>query len=189
MPVVAAGSEVPYIITYLEMTARPEGVVPALPPGMRLERALKPQVWYFLALYDAVGRPYEWQDRFDQERDDPTALKAYATDPSVHLWTALGDGAPQGFFQLDFTKSGQCDLAYFGLVQGAIGSGLGGRLLRSALALGWSGDGVRRMTVNTCTLDHPRALQLYQGAGFHPIRTEERRRILRYDRDTASHPE
>jgi hypothetical protein len=32
------------------------------------------------------------------------------------------------------------------------------------------------MTVNTCTLDHPRALPAYQSWGFHPVRREERRR-------------
>ncbi|MEL7173881.1 MAG: N-acetyltransferase, partial [Pseudomonadota bacterium] len=39
---------------------------------------------------------------------------------------------------------------------------------------GWQRSGVERMTVNTCTLDHPRALGTYQKAGFVPIRRETR---------------
>jgi hypothetical protein len=45
------------------------------------------------------------------------------------------------------------------------------------------------MTVNTCTLDHPRALDLYRKMGFRPVRTEDHTRILARDRDTSRHPE
>jgi ribosomal protein S18 acetylase RimI-like enzyme len=44
------------------------------------------------------------------------------------------------------------------------------------------------MTVNTCTLDHPRALGLYRKMGFRPVRTVDRTRILCRDRDTSLHP-
>jgi len=37
------------------------------------------------------------------------------------------------------------------------------------------------MIVNTCTLDHPRALQRYQRHGFHPVAQAERTRVLRRD--------
>jgi hypothetical protein len=69
-----------------------------------------------------------------------------------------------------------------------VGTGLGGPLLKTAVAKGWAGDGVSRMTVNTCTLDHPRALPLYRKTGFRPVRTVDRSRILARDRDTSLHP-
>ena len=56
------------------------------------------------------------------------------------------------------------------------------------LETGWSRPGVTRMTVNTCDLDHPRALELYQKRGFRPLRSEFRKRILFRDRDTSRHP-
>ena len=37
------------------------------------------------------------------------------------------------------------------------------------------------MTVNTNTLDGPRALPLYQRMGFTPVRREETTRILKND--------
>jgi hypothetical protein len=40
------------------------------------------------------------------------------------------------------------------------------------------------MTVNTNSLDHPRALPLYQKAGFVPVRRETRMQVLTRDRDT-----
>lgn len=187
MSVIPAGTEVSYTITYLRMTRRPSFSVPPLPEGVRLERAIDPPVWYFLSLYDAVGRDYEWQDRFDQAENDPAALQAFVRDPDVVIWTALTRGWPQGFFVLDWREPGLCDLAYFGLVPQAIGSGLGRPLLETAIATGWQRDGVEAMTVNTCTLDHPRASSLYQKMGFAPIRQETRTRRLVHDRDTALH--
>ena len=49
----------------------------------------------------------------------------------------------------------------------------------------WPGTGraPRRVTVNTNSLDHPRALPLYQKAGFVPVRRETRSRVLTRDRD------
>jgi GNAT superfamily N-acetyltransferase len=60
----------------------------------------------------------------------------------------------------------------------ALGRGLGDWLLGTGVHMGWDA-GVEAMTVNTCTLDHPRALPIYQKWGFEPVRREERtRRIL-----------
>lgn len=179
---IPAGTEVPFTVTYLEMTRRPEFGRPQLHGDIRLDRAIDPPVWYFLALYDAVGRDYEWQDRFDQAEEDPAALQAFVRHPDVVIWTALRNGWPQGFFMLDWREPGACDLAYFGLVPQAMGTGLGRPLLQTAIATGWERPGVERMSVNTCTLDHPAALMLYQKMGFSPVRTEERTRVLVYDR-------
>jgi hypothetical protein len=33
---------------------------------------------------------------------------------------------------------------------------------------------ISRLTINTCTLDHPRALPLYQRLGFRPYDRQER---------------
>ncbi|MBF9050939.1 GNAT family N-acetyltransferase [Roseobacter sp. HKCCD9010] len=185
MSLIKAGTELPYRITYLEMLDGPNDPAPLLPEGVRLDHAVRPPAWFFLALYDAVGRAYEWQDK---HREDPEVVRAFVQDPAVELWVASAQGWPQGFFQLDFRQAGTCDLAYFGMVPEAVGQGLGGKLLRTALAKGWAGEGVRRMTVNTCTLDHPRALDLYQRVGFRPIRTEDKTCILTRDRDPSLFP-
>lgn len=189
MTVIPAGTEVPVTVTYLEMDGPPRDAPPALPADTRLERAENPPVWFFLALYDAVGRDYEWRDRFEQAENDPGALAAFVSDPKVELWTLYRDGWPQGFFQLDFRQQGICDLAYFGMVPQAVGGGLGGTLLRIAVAKGWQRAGVAKMTVNTCTLDHPRALGLYRRMGFDPVDSQERVHTLHRDRDPAGFPD
>ncbi|WP_430449718.1 GNAT family N-acetyltransferase [Rhodophyticola sp.] len=188
MTLIPAGTEVSFITTYLEMRTRPDFDVPALPDDTRLEQALRSPVWFFLAVYDAVGRDYEWRDRFQQEIDDPDALRAFVESPDVEMWVAYRHGWPQGFFILDWTEPGECDLAYFGMVPEAVGHGLGGILLKAAIARAWAREDMKMMSVNTCELDHPRALALYQKHGFVPVDTETRTRVLHRDRDPSRLP-
>lgn len=175
-----AGDTVHYRVTWLEMAQRPAYGWPSLPMGHEaaLFKADTPPWWWFLALYDAVGRDYAWTDK---HRYGPEALNGWIQSPDVEIWTLMGKGWPQGFFMLDWSEAGICDLAYFGLVPEAVGKGLGTFLLRTAVLTGWARPGVQKMAVNTCTLDHPRALAQYQRVGFTPVRTEEHSRILTRD--------
>ncbi len=185
MSVIPAGTTLDYAVTYLEMTEQANLTSTELPKGTRLEQAHSPPNWVFLSLYDAVGRDYEW---VDWHSADPADLTAYLTDPRVETWVAYAKGWPQGFFQLDFREGGTCDLAYFGLVPEAIGGGLGRALLLTAIQKAWNGNGVTRVTVNTCSLDHPRAVGLYKTAGFRAFRREEKSRVLVRPRDPSNFP-
>ena len=177
-----AGDEIEYFVTFLEMTERPRYPRPTVPPGpvSALVAAEAPPAWYFLALYDAVGEAYEWTDQHAVPRGE---IQDFLADPAVVLYTLMRAGWPHGFFVLDWRLPGLCDLAYFGLVPEALGQGLGKFLLQTAVHGAWDRPGVERLTVNTNSLDHPRALPLYQQAGFVPIRRESRRRVLTRDRD------
>jgi GNAT superfamily N-acetyltransferase len=127
-------------------------------------------------LYDTVGRDYDWRDLHARPG---TEVAAWLADPAVTLYTFLRGGWPHGFFVLDAREPESCNLAYFGLVPEAVGQGLGRFLLETAVHLAWDRPGATRLTVNTCSLDHPRALPLYQRAGFEPVRRETRRRPRR----------
>jgi GNAT superfamily N-acetyltransferase len=177
-----AGERVDVVVTYLEMDARPGFPRPHLPTGAAsaLIGAERPPVWYFLGLYDAVGAGYEWTDQHDRPAAE---VAAFLHDPAVTLYSFIRDGWPHGFFVLDCRPPQACDLAYFGLVPEAIGHGLGTFLLQTALHMAWDRPGTRKVTVNTNSLDHPRALPLYQKAGFVPVRRETRGRVLSRDRN------
>ncbi|MEM7547416.1 MAG: GNAT family N-acetyltransferase [Pseudomonadota bacterium] len=165
-----------YTVTYLEMTTRPEGPrrpMPAL-PGFMVLRAEAPPARWFLHLYDSVGEGHEWTD---WHRRPVAELEAFIADPEVAIFTVMIQGWTAGFFMLDWRKAGQCDLAYFGLAPEAQGRGIGAYLLDTAIRTGWAEKGVTRMTVETCTLDDPRALPMYQRAGFSPIGREDKRRL------------
>ena len=179
-----AGDTVEVTITHLEMAARPAHPIPHAPSGApaMLVAAEAPPVWYFLNLYDAVGADYEWTDQHGRSAEEQARFIA---DPRVTLCTLIRSGWPHGFFVLDAREEGICDLAYFGLVAEAMGQGLGGFLLATAVHMAWDRPGTTRVTVNTNTLDHPRALPLYQKIGFEPVRREVVTRVLRRDRVRA----
>jgi GNAT superfamily N-acetyltransferase len=54
-----------------------------------------------------------------------------------------------------------------------LGRGLGFFFLRQSIEIAWAKP-ISKFLVNTCTLDHPRALPLYQRAGFVPYSREDR---------------
>ncbi len=177
-----AGERVDIVVTHLEMHVRPGYPRPHMPtgPASALIAAETPPVWWFFALYDAVGAAYEWTDQHERPHAE---LEAYLRDPAVTFYTLMRGGWPAGFFVLDCREAGICDLAYFGLTPETIGKGLGTFLVQTATHMAWDRPGMSRMTVNTNSLDHPRALPVYQKAGFEPVRRESRSRVLTRDRN------
>jgi GNAT superfamily N-acetyltransferase len=92
-------------------------------------------------------------------------LRAILDDPAVSVHVLYVDGTPAGYFELDGRAGDTVDLAYFGVMPEFIGLRLGPWLLGQAIGMAWDRDPAR-VTVNTCTLDHPKALPLYQRFGF-----------------------
>ena len=178
-----AGSRVDYRVTFLQMTARPGYDWPQMPgdgSAASLLKAETPPVWYFHALYDAVGRDHAWEDL----HSEPDAeLAVWLQDPGVGLWTLMRAGWPQGFFILDARTAGETTLTLLGLVPEAIGLGYGRYLVRTAVLTAWERPGLERLRVETCSLDHPRALAVYQQSGFEVDSQEERDRVLTRDID------
>lgn len=155
------------VVTYLEMTAARHHHVP--PPAnlkIMLVRLDEPTVGYYRYLYDAVGRNHTWIDRKKMSDEE---LAAAITADGVEIWVLYVGGVPAGYFEVDAAEKEAVDLAYFGLAPGFHGRGLGKWLLAEAIKACWS-HAPRKVTVNTCTLDGPRALPLYQKMGFAPVR-------------------
>ena len=166
-----AGDEIDVTITYLAMANPPTFSHPAAPslPGLSLIRAEDPPARWFRHLYGSVGADYEWTAW--NARDDD-AVRSFINDPAVTMHVVMLQGWTAGFFMLDTRKPPTCDLAYFGLTPEARGRGIGSWLLKTAILTAWELPGVTSVTVNTCSLDAPRALPLYQRMGFLPISRE-----------------
>ena len=162
-----------YAVTWLEMDARPAMARRPAPDGVALRRAHDPPVHFFRYLYDAVGSPHEWTDLHGWSDGE---VAAFVRDDAVHLMVAHACGCPAGFVMLDYRETPVADVAYFGLVPEFTGRGLGTWLLLEGVHAAWDA-GIGTLTVNTCTLDHPRALPLYEKVGFVPVRREERQRV------------
>lgn len=158
------------IVTFLEMTQPPAARPHAWPSGDKLVllRAERPSLAFYRFLYNTVGKPWLWWVRRAMSDE---ALARAIHDPKVEIHVLYCDGQPAGYAELDRRMPGEVDLAYFGLLPDFIGRKLGPPLLAAALELAWQ-SGPRRMLVNTCTLDHPKALPLYQKFGYVPYRQE-----------------
>ena len=158
-------------VTFLEMTAKPAVLPPPLPKGkVAILRAENPPVHFYRYLYDAIGSGYKWVDRKKKSDED---IAEIIHDPLVELFVMYVDGNPGGMAELDFRDNTAAQLAYFGLMPEYIGRKLGYFSLYHAVMNAWSRP-IPKLLVNTCTLDHPRALPLYQRLGFTPYAREER---------------
>lgn len=158
--------EIATIVTALEMRAPPPPAAPpSTPGGLRLDRWRDASPERYRALYRRVGAPWLWFSRLVMA---DLELAVILSDPAVELHVVTGaNGEGLGILELDFREDGACELAFFGLVPELTGRGVGRWLMAHALALGWR-EGVGRLWVHTCTLDHPRALSFYVASGFVP---------------------
>ena len=99
-------------VTYLEMFARPERVVPPPRDGLAVVHARRPSVAYYRSLYDAVGRDYDGTSR---KKLSDAELAALLNDPRLEVHVLTADGVPAGFAELDRRTEGEVELVQFGL--------------------------------------------------------------------------
>jgi GNAT superfamily N-acetyltransferase len=162
---------IPMVVTFLEMTAKPSALPPPVPRGkIAIIRATTPPVHFYRYLYNTIGEAYYWVDR---RKLSDAALAEIIQDQKEELYILYTDGNPAGLAELDLRESGIAQLAYFGLMPEAVGKRLGYYFLYHAIANAWAHP-ITKLLVNTCTLDHPRALPLYQRLGFVAYSREDR---------------
>jgi len=151
------------VITYLEMLERPSGRrVPAPFDRLAVMRAENCTVSFYRYLYNTVGAPWLW---FERRLVDDAALAVLVANPTIEIFVLYVRGVPAGFFELDTAAPRVTKLCYFGLIPDFIGRRLGPYLLQAAVDQAWSRP-LERFWLHTSTFDHPKALSVYQQAGF-----------------------
>lgn len=151
-------------ITYLAITEADwtrRGKPPAI--DIAIVRDPAPTVATYRDLYDKVGRPWLW---FERRAIPDSALAMLLATPGHELHVARLDGDLVGYFEI---MAGE--IMFFGLTLDYIGRRIGPWLLDRAIERGFA-MGNDRLTLNTNTLDHPRALDTYRKAGFRILRRE-----------------
>jgi GNAT superfamily N-acetyltransferase len=161
-----ADTDLAAVVTYLEMRSPPATEVPA--STLDLQRIENPTPERYRTVFRLVGAPWLWFSRLTL---DDGKLSEIISDRRVELYVALdGNGRDVGMLELDFREPGQCELAFVGLIPDLAGLGHGRWLLAEAVSRAWAADGVTRVHVHTCSLDHPAALSAYRRAGFTPYK-------------------
>ena len=150
------------VVTTLAMRERPRPrPLPASP--LRLVRWATPDPARYRALFRRVGAPWLWYSRL---RLDDAALTAVTHRATTQVHAVVDPaGIEVGMLELSHPSDGRCTLDYLALVPELVGRGHGAWLMALAMQLAWR-PGVAVVRVNTCTLDHPRALGFYLAQGF-----------------------
>ena len=160
-----ADGELAAVVTYLEMRSPPEHDVPS--STLSLHRVEVPQPEHYRNLFRRIGAPWLW---FSRLLLDDAHLAAIIQHPRVELDSVHDEaGREVGMIELDFREPGECELSFIGLLPELSGQGHGRWLLAEALRRAWR-EGVDRVHVHTCSLDHPAALTAYRRAGFKAIK-------------------
>jgi GNAT superfamily N-acetyltransferase len=153
------------VVTFLEMRVRPHLKPVPEPKGrFALMRAVEPPVHFYRYLYEFIGRDYAWVRRLSWTDAE---IAEIVHDAGVEIYVLYVAGVPAGIGELDFRDRSNVELVYFGLMPNYIGRGLGAFFLQRLIDLTWDRN-PERFHMQTCTLDHPRALPLYQRNGFAP---------------------
>ena len=161
----------PLVTTYLEMRAvdelRPKR---ASDPNFEVREKTQRDWRLNRDLYFKVGEPWRW---IDKRSWTDNQWQAYGEAPELRTFLAHAGGALAGYYELRLDPQNAVEIAYFGLLPGYIGRGLGGALLTSAIEEAWRTTlEVRRVWVHTCTRDHPNALNNYLARGMVIYRVE-----------------
>jgi GNAT superfamily N-acetyltransferase len=157
----------PMQVTQLEMTGMPSRREPP-PSGPRiaLMRAFDPPLSFYRYLYREVGKPHHWFQRRDLDDD---ALAAAIAPAGTEIFVLYVDGCPAGFFELNISEKPRLvSILYLGLIPDYQGRGLAKYLLSEAVFAAWAHQ-PEKIGIETNTLDSPKALILYQRAGFSPV--------------------
>ena len=157
------------------MDSRPFFSYPILPikSGSLLE-VTNISLWYFLSIYKEVGYRYEWTDLLKQKAKKTCE---FLINKNVYFFSLLNKGNPAGFFILDYRVNKVCELSYIGLTNKYIGKGLGKYIFQTAILTAWDKREIKKLKVNTCSLDHRAALPLYQKLGFKPVYFKDKKRM------------
>lgn len=150
------------IKTYLAQDVSAPAPVDLAPA--RLERLTGRDEARYRRIFTTLGTRWLWWSRLLLTSAERIAI---LDDPAVEAYAVVFGGGDAGLLELDFRQP-VADLAFLGLLDTALGKGLGTKLVRHALHAS-ARHGARRISVNTCTFDHPAALALYRRCGFEAL--------------------
>jgi GNAT superfamily N-acetyltransferase len=156
-------------ITYMERTARPENGAPPPPAdAVTFAREVDITLDAYRDLHRKVGEEWLWWERLALDDAD---LRAAIRHPATEIFVLRVDAELAGFVELDRSDPAAPAIRYFGLMPEFIGRRLGGYMMESLLRQAWQ-PAARRITLDTCDLDHPAAIPFYRRHGFVETRSE-----------------
>ncbi len=152
------------VVTCLEMRAKPPRQLAPWQDGLILEKADAANLDAYRTVFRAVGQDIMWFSRLIMADEK---LRDILASPGIDSFILKRGSESLGLLELNFEHDKDCELAFFGLIPGAVGGGLGRMLMDEAIRRAWSRP-ITRFWVHTCTFDSPQALPFYIRSGFTP---------------------
>lgn len=152
------------VVTCLEMLSKPGRPLQPWPDDLSLSVADPQDLESYRDVFRAVGQDIMWFSRLTMPDEK---LRGILSHPRIDSFIFKRGSETLGLLELNFESETDCELAFFGLVPGKIGGGLGRTLMDEAIRRAWSRP-IARFWVHTCTFDAPQALPFYIRSGFAP---------------------
>jgi GNAT superfamily N-acetyltransferase len=152
------------VVTCLEMMAKPDRKLKPWQEETTLYVANPNDLSTYRAAFKAIGQDIMWFSRLIMSDEK---LRGILANPRIDSFILKKGDETLGLLELNFESETDCELAFFGLVPGAIGSGFGRMLMDEAIRRAWAKP-IKRFWVHTCTFDSPLALPFYIRSGFTP---------------------
>lgn len=152
------------IVTCLEMLEKPARPLKPWQDGVSLHIVDPADLQCYRDAFCAVGQDIMWFSRLIMTDEK---LRGLLSNPKIDSYILKRNTETLGLLELNFESETDCELAFFGLVPGAIGTGLGRMLMDEAIRQAWAKP-ITRLWVHTCTFDAPQALPFYIRSGFTP---------------------
>lgn len=132
------------------------------PKHIKYTRTQNIKVKNYRKLYRKVGENWLWWERLDLT---DSMLRKIISNECTQINLLQAGQEIVGFTELDTTISKAPAIRYFGLIPSFIGQHLGSFMMESLLNQAWNKN-VEKITLDTCDLDHPSAINFYKRHGF-----------------------
>ena len=120
--------------------------------------------------YKQIGRNHRWIDRLAWT--DKKWIQ-YVENPRIKTFILKDNNNLAGYYETirDLDKF-HCEIAYFGILEEYIGKKCGGYLLSEAIKRLFE-EGISRVWLHTCSLDHENAIKNYLARGMKVFKSEK----------------
>ncbi len=139
-------------------------------PNFKINQLDPPDFQLNKFFYKQIGKKYRWIDRLAW--DDKKWIE-YVENPRVKTFVLKENNNLVGFYETvrDF-DNGHSEIAYFGILEEYFGKKCGGYLLSEAIKKLFE-DGISRVWLHTCSLDHKNAIKNYLARGMQVFKSEK----------------
>ncbi|CAK7192039.1 hypothetical protein COMNV_00222 [Commensalibacter sp. Nvir] len=161
-------TSLPVKIVFLRMDCEPSQYID-LPQEYKLEHYKIVPLSLYRYVYNHVGQSYCWWMR---KIISDAQLAKYFDNSLIEVYFLKNvEDNVIGFCELDCRIGSSINISYFGLMPRWIGKRIGRSFFSQVLKVAWAKN-PENVRINTCELDHPKALPLYLESGFKRIANE-----------------